>query len=484
MSKEKQNNTNLQQKPWLRPLLDYFKAIRKHNDKIESIRQKLCQSDNFNVNELFYFLDFRKNDFLTSKNLIHFLNQSNTPYEEQYIRCLVHNYDKDGDFTLNKTEFLNMILPIKQKNLRDKQLSIINNTNDSYENNDVHTHYITNDIKRIFIELIKEELNLAETAFYVVKNIYGSPKFTTYDAFVDIVKKESYITRQNLGAFLKENDCILDDDDIYMLMFRIDSDNDNRISYVEFQDIFYPIKKYSKYNDNNDDGDGDVVDGNEDNLNVNSNGKNNYNKRNKINNNLYNDKLKNNKNVYINNNKNNDISALNVVNYTYDFTGNNLPIINNNKNKDYNTYNNSLDNKNINNHYYINDSSSYNKDGNENNDFNSIDIQNFITQVNDNIKNRNNNNIYINNKNNYNNNDFNNKYLAINDDNNLKDGIENGNDFNNKNNIGINIDLDNIEEKSNFNVNNLEQNNRDKNITINKERTIEINKNIIMKDNK
>ena len=107
---------------------------------------------------------------------------------------------------------------------------------------------------------------------------------------------------------------------------------------MEFQDNFYPIKKYSKYNDNDDDG--DVVDGNEDNLNVKSNGKNNYNKRNKINNNLYNDKLKNNKNVYIIINKNNDISVLNVVNYTYDFAGNNLPIINNNNNKDYNTYNN------------------------------------------------------------------------------------------------------------------------------------------------
>ena len=275
MSQKNKRNTNLQQKPWIRPLLDYFKAIKKHNDKIESIRQILCQSEDFNPNELFYYLDFKKNDFLTSKNLIHFLNQYNIPYEEQYIRCLVHNYDKDGDFTLNKNEFLDMILPIKQKNIKQKKLLMINNTNELYENR--RDIYISNAIKKIFIELIKEELNLAEAASYVVKNIYGSPKFTTYDAFVDIVKNENYITRKNLGRFLKENNYILDDDDIYLLMFRIDSDNDNRISYLEFQDIFYPIKKYSKYDDEDDGANnGDIY--------VNNSGnKKNYNKKNKIN---------------------------------------------------------------------------------------------------------------------------------------------------------------------------------------------------------
>jgi HD superfamily phosphohydrolase len=106
-------------------------------------------------------------------------------------------------------------------------------------------------MQNIFIELINEELNLIETSFYIIKNIYDSPKFTIYDAFLDIVKKESYITRENLKSFFIENGIELDDDDIYMMMFRIDSDDDNRISYVEFQKIFYPLKDLEKYNNNN-----------------------------------------------------------------------------------------------------------------------------------------------------------------------------------------------------------------------------------------
>ena len=240
MSQERQKKNNIRQKPWIQPLLEYFKAIKKHNDIIESVREKLCLIENFNPIELFNYLDFQNNGFLTSRNIVYFLNQTNTMYEEQHIRCLIHNYDKDGDFTLNINEFLHMILPTKKKLIKEKMLSLINNQkNINYNDNN-----ISNEIKNIFNELIKEELKLAETNFYVVKNIYGSPKFTTYEAFIDIVKNNSYITRKNLNIFLRENGYELDDDDIYMLMFRIDSDNDNRISYLEFQDIFYPLKNW------------------------------------------------------------------------------------------------------------------------------------------------------------------------------------------------------------------------------------------------
>ena len=243
MSKEAEVENNTKQKPWLEPLLNYFNTIKTFNDKIESIREKLCSIENFNPNQLFDFLDYNINGFLISKNIINFLKESNKKFEEQNINCLIHNYDKDSDFTLNKKEFLKIVLPNKNKNLREKILSVVKSDSNFSE--------LTNEMQNIFIELINEELNLIETSFYIVKNIYDSPKFTIYDAFLDIVKKESYITRENLKSFFIENGIELDDDDIYMMMFRIDSDDDNRISYVEFQKIFYPLKDLEKYNNNN-----------------------------------------------------------------------------------------------------------------------------------------------------------------------------------------------------------------------------------------
>ena len=241
MSEERQIKNTIIKKPWIQPLLEYFKTIKKYNDIIETVREKLCLNEKFNPNELFNYLDFQKNEFLTSKNIINFLNETKTKYSEQYVRVLIHNYDKDGDFTLNIKEFLNMVLPTKKRYIKEKIIK-----NEKNKNNEK----ISLEIKNIFNELIKEELNLAESSFYAIKNIYGSKKFTTYEAFIDIVKNESYITRKNLNIFLRENEYELNDDDIYLIMFRIDNDNDNRISYIEFQDIFYPLKKLEKYNEN------------------------------------------------------------------------------------------------------------------------------------------------------------------------------------------------------------------------------------------
>ena len=243
MSKEAQEENNTNKKPWLEPLLNYFNTIKTFNDKIESIREKLCSIENFNPNVLFDFLDFNINGFLISKDIINFLKESNKKFDEQNINCLIHNYDKDNDFTLNKKEFLKIVLPNKNKNLREKILSVVKS--------DLNYCEITDEIKNIFNELINEELNLIETSFYVIKEIYDSPKFTIYEAFLDIVKKESYITREILKSFFIENGIELDEDDLYMMMFRIDSDDDNRISYVEFQKIFYPLKDLENYNNNN-----------------------------------------------------------------------------------------------------------------------------------------------------------------------------------------------------------------------------------------
>ena len=355
MLEEKFKKLNIQKKPWIEPFLDYFKTIKKYNDIIEKIRDKLCLSKNFNPNQLFDFLDFQKNGFLTCKNIIYFLNQTKDNYKEQYIRHLVHNYDKDGDFTLNKKEFYNLILPTKNKNLKEKILSSINSINENEESNNNNINInISNEIKNIFNELIKEELKLGEDTFFAIKNIYNSPKFTTYEAFIDIVKNESYITRKKLNLFLRENEYELEDDDIYLLMFRIDKDNDNMISYVEFQDIFYPSKNLEKYNDNT-----NVIP-----LNINNN----------ININLKKDEF------IKNNNIDNNIYST-YLNYDYYSIYKSK-----NKNMKYNDF--LITNNYLKNNYNYNLKDNYNSiKSNKYSQFNNYDYHKFISQMNDNLKN-------------------------------------------------------------------------------------------------
>ena len=242
---DKNDNNSINKKPWLQPLLDYFILMKNFNDKIEIIREKLCQITNFNPIKLFIFLDFEKNGFLTPKNIIHFLEKTKPNFDEQHIRYLIHTYDKDEDYNLNFNEFINLILPIKNETLREKILNKLKEKSDKNNNN----NDIPNEVNIIFNELITEELFFINMSLKAIKKIYDSPKFTTYDVFIDIVKKDSYITNENLSLFLKENNFqIKHQNDLYMIMFRIDADNDNKISYPEFQDIFFPLKYLEKNN--------------------------------------------------------------------------------------------------------------------------------------------------------------------------------------------------------------------------------------------
>ena len=453
MSEEKYKNKN-KLKPWIRPLLDYFKTIKKYNDIIEAIREKLYLSKNFNPNELFDFIDFQKNGFLTSKNIIYFLNQRNTKYEEQYIRTIIHNYDKDGDFILKKKEFLKMILPIKKKNLKEK---IIYSVNEKGENKP------SNDIIQNFNELIKEELKLAEASFFAIKNIYGSPNFTTYEAFIDIVKNESYITRKNLNLFLKENGLELEDDEIYLLMFRIDNDDDNRISYVEFQDIFYPLKKLEQYNDNKNlesvkiiNNDFNIID---------------FKNKNTLDNNIY--------SKY----------------YNYDYCSG------------YSSQNDDI--------YYNYNIKEKNNNKSIKNQINASDYYyNFLSKMNDNLKNKQNNNIYDSDRNFEGNNDKNLVKDNKNNDNtlnkerdsnkesikyNINNKLENDNEFEKNNNYSKS--QDNVGEKNNLNLENkltlknikneneseknildLEKNNKNNNINNNEEIIETLSEEIIIRD--
>ena len=168
---ENLQNKNTNKKPWMKPLLDYFKTLKEFNDRIENIRERLCSHINFNPIQLFIDLDYEKNGFLTSKNIIYFLEQYKIKYEVENIRCLILIYDKDGDYNLNFDEFLNIIYPVKNNSIREKILTSLNEKSDK----NINKNIISNEINIIFIELIKEELYFIKTSLNLIKRIYDSP---------------------------------------------------------------------------------------------------------------------------------------------------------------------------------------------------------------------------------------------------------------------------------------------------------------------
>ena len=225
--------------PWLSTLLSYFKTIKKYDIEIESFRSSLCSLPNFSPVSIFSYLDQNLKSFLTIKDLNSFLESQNSKFNENYLRKLIHNFDKDGDFSLNLHEFSCLILS-KKKN-----------------KNEIFSSYrteINDEVKLDLKNILEKEMELIKELNDIAKEIKNSKIFSTYEAFMVIVGGDKYITKNNLGKFMNDNYMEINEDDLKSIMFRIDSDNDDKISYEEFKEIFYPLKEeYSTSNDINND---------------------------------------------------------------------------------------------------------------------------------------------------------------------------------------------------------------------------------------
>lgn len=100
---------------------------------------------------------------------------------------------------------------------------------------------LENIVENSFNKLLIKELNLVKNLISIADELKYSKEFTTYEAYISIVKDQKYITQENLANYLRENNFELDNIDPIILMFRIDADNDGQISYEEFQEIFFLI---------------------------------------------------------------------------------------------------------------------------------------------------------------------------------------------------------------------------------------------------
>ena len=219
--------------PWLDKLLTYFECLKDSDDKIENLRSSLCGTESFSPLALFTQIDFYKKSFLTLNDFINFLQDSQINFNENSLRKCIHNFDKDGDFRINFDEYLGIILPRKNESLKQR---IFSSLQDGYCPN-----YVLLEIKKKFCNLLLEELELVKNLNSLAEEITKSKEFTTYQAFMDIVCGDEYITKNNLATFLNKNGIFYSDDEVKQLMFRIDADDDDKISYNEFKEIFFPI---------------------------------------------------------------------------------------------------------------------------------------------------------------------------------------------------------------------------------------------------
>ena len=210
-----------QKYPWLSTFLSYFKTIKQYDTEIESFRFTLSSIQDFSPNTLFSYLDKNSKSFLTLNDFKSFLSSEKIIFDETKLRKLIHNFDKDGDFSLNLDEFSCLVQP-KMKKIKDEF-----NSNNKTE--------LSEEIKNNFKNILEKEMELIHDLNDISKKIINSEIFSSYEAFTLIVGDDKYITQKNFGKFLNENYCDINDEEVEQIMFRIDADNDDKINFLSFK---------------------------------------------------------------------------------------------------------------------------------------------------------------------------------------------------------------------------------------------------------
>ena len=126
----------------------------------------------------------------------------------------------------------------KQKSSESNNIEKNKDNNNDEKNN---KEEIDPKILSAFGEIIKEEMSLAEKLMEISKKCLDSKFFTFYESFKEIADEDKYITEENLNNFLQKNGAELNEKDPKGLIHRNDADNDGKISFTEFKDIFFPI---------------------------------------------------------------------------------------------------------------------------------------------------------------------------------------------------------------------------------------------------
>ena len=151
-----------------------------------------------------------------------------------------NNDNKDENNIENKEDNNNIENKEDNDNIENKEENKDEKKDENKEEKKEENN-IDPEILKIFGQILTEEMSLTEKISDIAKQCMGSKFFTFYESFREIADDEKYITEENLSNFLKKNGIELNEKEPKGLIHRNDTDNDGKISFSEYKQIFYPL---------------------------------------------------------------------------------------------------------------------------------------------------------------------------------------------------------------------------------------------------
>ena len=195
--------------------------IISQNNINKKYKISLLKIRGFSPDSLFNEIDTISSGFINYKDLDEYLSKNNISIEQELLQLFIRQYNKEGkDNNLWKQDFLEFFnYDINKKDVKIGELN-----------------FDKNEINKNFLNLIKAEFDLINKQKNLINEIIQIKEFSTFEAFNIISENNNYIDDNCLDKFLENK---FKKNEIKELIYKIDLNNDKKISYEEFQLFYY-----------------------------------------------------------------------------------------------------------------------------------------------------------------------------------------------------------------------------------------------------
>ena len=197
--------------------------------EIEINRQILSQNIDFDIFQLYSFLDSQKKNCIDSSNIIDFLNKNGIYPNKLDIDFLIYFYDENKDNRISYTEFLNMILSNNNNTLRNFAKKNIG----SYLDNN-----ISEEIEILFLKLLENEIDLINNINRIINEIKGQCDFDICSVFQLLIGCQPLITIDSLKYFLNKNYVSVNEQDLINILKRFALNKNGKVDFNDFHHFF------------------------------------------------------------------------------------------------------------------------------------------------------------------------------------------------------------------------------------------------------
>ena len=217
------NASNITYIPKLKNL---FEFIINQNNINKKYKISLLEIKGFSPISIFNEIDTISSGFINSKDLDEYLSKNNIIIESEFLLLFIRQFNKEGkDNNLWKKDFIEFFnYDINKSGIKLGKLDFDNN-----------------EINKNFIDLIKAEFELIKKIKNLINEIIQINEFSTFEAFNIISENNNYIDDNLLEKFLENK---FQKNEIKELIYRIDLNNDKKVTYEEFQDFFFPFQSH------------------------------------------------------------------------------------------------------------------------------------------------------------------------------------------------------------------------------------------------